>query len=53
MMKYIPTSTIENTLPIGIYENSDINLMLKSLLPKDVKLDITIDDIRQIKFNYY
>ena len=29
-----------------MYEISDINLMLKSLLPKEVKVNITIDDIR-------
>ena len=30
----------------GIYEFSDINLLLKSLLPNKVKVEITIDDIR-------
>ena len=39
-------STIGYTLPPGLYEVSDINLMLKSLLPDKVKVDITIDDIR-------
>ena len=45
-VKYIATSTAEFTLLPGTYENSDLNLMLKSLLPDDVKLKITIDDIR-------
>ena len=35
-LKYIDRSTIGHTLPPGIYEISDINLMLKSILPKDV-----------------
>ena len=30
----------------GIYEFTDIKLLLKSLLPKDGELKITIDDIR-------
>ena len=34
----------EYTLPQGIYENSNINLMLKSLLPNEVKVIISIDD---------
>ena len=41
-----PTTTIGYTLPLGIYEFIDINLMLKYLLPKDVKVYFTIDDIR-------
>ena len=38
--------SIGSTLPSGIYENSDINLMLKSLFSDEVKAKITIDDIR-------
>ena len=34
------------TLPVGVYEASDIELMLRSLLSKDVKLSIAIDNIR-------
>ena len=45
-LKYIPTSTIGCTLPLGMYEIIDINFMLKSLLPKEVKVNITIDDVR-------
>ena len=44
--KHIATSSTGNTLPPSIYETSDIKLMLKSLLPNDVKVNITIDDIR-------
>ena len=44
--KYIDTSTIRYTLVPSIYEISDINLMLNFLLPKEVKLIITNDDIR-------
>ena len=45
--KYNAGSTIGYTLPPGVYEISDINLMLKSLLPGKVKVIITSDDIRQ------
>ena len=43
--KYIGASTTGYTLPRGIYEISDLNLMLKSLLPDDVEVNITNDDI--------
>ena len=39
-------STIGFTLLPDVYEISDIKLMLKSILPKQVKVKITIDDIR-------
>ena len=42
----IAGSTIGYPLQPGIYENGDINLMLKSLLPKKVKIVITIVVIR-------
>ena len=45
-IKHIPRSTKGYTLVPGIYEVTDINMMLKSLLPKEVKVIITIDDIR-------
>ena len=45
-MIYIASSTIEYTLPPGIYENSDLNLVSKSSLPDDVKVSNTTDDIR-------
>ena len=50
--KYIPTSTRGYTLVPGIHEVSDIIFMLKSLLPKEVKVIITIDDVR-LKSNLY
>ena len=45
-VKQIAASTIGYTLQPGINENSDINLILKSLFPHDVKVKITIVDIR-------
>ena len=45
-VNYIDASRIGYTLEPGIYENKDMNLMLKSLLPDDVELNIKIDDIR-------
>ena len=45
-IKCIAASTIGYTLPLGTYEFSDLNLMLKSLLSNEVKVNITIDDIR-------
>ena len=44
-LKYINGSTKGHTLPPGVYENLDKNFMLKSLLPKEVKVKITIDDV--------
>ena len=44
--KYFAGSTVGYTLPPGIYEISDLNLMLKSLIPNEVKVNITIHDIR-------
>ena len=45
-VKYKAGSTTGYTLPPGIYESSGISLMLESLLLKQLKLNITIDDIR-------
>ena len=45
-MKYINASTIGYTLPTGLYKVSDFNSMLKSLIPAEVKVNNTIDDIR-------
>ena len=45
-VKYITGSTKGYALPPGLYEISDISLTLKSLLPKDVRVNITIDNIR-------
>ena len=45
-LKNTPTAIIGYTLPLGMYENIDINFMLKSLLPNEVKVNITVDDVR-------
>ena len=45
-IKYIPLTTIGYTLPPGMYEIIDNTSMVKSLLPKEVKVNVTIDDVR-------
>ena len=45
-IKCIAGSAIGYTLPPGVYEISDLNLILKSLLLDEVRVNITIDDIR-------
>ena len=45
-MKYTDASTTGYILPPGISLNSDNNLMLKSLLPDEVKVIITTDDFK-------
>ena len=45
-LKYIPTKRIGYTINPGIYEVIDLNNTLKFILPENVKIDITIDDIR-------
>ena len=45
-LKYIPTSTIGYTLPPGIYEVRDIDFMVKTLLPSDVEVKFSMDDVR-------
>ena len=44
--KYDNSSNIGYTLLPGVYEISDITLMLKSLIPNQVKANIAIDPIR-------
>ena len=44
--KYIPTTTLGYTLLPGMYKIIEINFVLKSLLPKGVKVNITVDDVR-------
>ena len=44
--KYIPTKRIGYSLNPGIYELDDLNNTLKYILPDNVKVSITIDDIR-------
>ena len=45
-VKNIAGSTEGNTLAADIYEATDINMMLKSLFPKYLRVKSTIDDIR-------
>ena len=43
---YIPTKRIGYSLNTGIYEVVDLNNSVKYILPDNVKVNITIDDIR-------
>ena len=45
-INFIAGSTIDYTPPQGVYGISDLNLMFKSLLPIEVKVNITIDEFR-------
>ena len=45
-LKYIPTKRTGYSLNSGIYEVVDLNNTLKHILPDNVKVNITIDDIR-------
>ena len=45
-LKYIPTKRTGYSLNPGIYEVIDLNNTLKHILPDNVKISITIDDIR-------
>ena len=45
-LKYIPTKRTGYSLHMGIYEIIDLNNILKQILPDNVKVNITIDDIR-------
>ena len=45
-LKYIPTKRTGYSLNPGIYEVVDLNNTLKYILPNNVKVNITIDDIR-------
>ena len=45
-LKYIPTKRTGYSLNPGIYEVVDLNTTLKHILPDNVKVNITIDDIR-------
>ena len=50
-LKYIPTKRTGYSLNPGIYEIVDLNNTLKHILPDNVKISVTIDDIR-LKSNY-
>ena len=43
---YIAALCTGYTLPTGVYEISDIKSMIESLIPDDIIVDITIDDVR-------
>ena len=45
-LKYIPTKRAGYSLNPGIYEVVDLNNTLKYILPDNVKVNVTIDDIR-------
>ena len=45
-LKYIPTKRTGYSLNPGIYETVDLNNTLKHISPDNVKVNITIDDIR-------
>ena len=45
-LEYIPTKRIGYSLNPGIYEVVDLNNTLKYILPNNVKVNVTIDDIR-------
>ena len=45
-LKYIPTKRTGYTLEAGIYEVVDLSNTLKYILPDNVKVSITIDDVR-------
>ena len=45
-LKYIPTKRTGYSLNPGIYEVVDLNNTLKYILPDNVKINVTIDDIR-------
>ena len=45
-LKYISTKTIGYSLNTDIYEIYDLNNTLKYILPNNVKISVTIDDIR-------
>ena len=46
VVKYIAGPTMGYKLLLVIYETTDFNLMLKSLLPNKVKMNFTLDDGR-------
>ena len=45
-LKYLAGSSTGFTFVPSVYEVTDNNMMSKSLLPKEAKVNITIDDVR-------
>ena len=50
-LKYIPSKRTRYSLNLGIHEVVDLNNTLKYILPDNVKVNITIDDVR-LKSNF-
>ena len=46
VLKYIPTKRTGYSSDTGIYEVIDLNNILKYILPDNVKVSVTIDDIK-------
>ena len=46
VLKYFPTKRTGYRLNPGIYEVVDLNNTLKYILPDNVKVSVTIDDVR-------
>ena len=45
-IKYFSSERTGYTLPPGVYEVVDLNNTLKNVLPNNVKVNVTIDDVR-------
>ena len=45
-LKYIPTKRTGYSSSPGIYELVDLNNTLKNILPDNVKVSVTMDDVR-------
>ena len=45
-LKFIPTKRTGYSLNPGIYEEIDLNSSLKYILPDNMKVNITTDDVR-------
>ena len=45
-LKYIPTKRTGYSLTLGIYEVVDLNISVKYILPDNVKVSVTIDNVR-------
>ena len=46
-LKYIPTKRTGYSLNLGIYEVVDLSNTLNYILPDNVKVSVTIDDLRK------
>ena len=53
-LKYIPTKRTGYSLTPGIYGVTDVSITFKYILPDNVKVRVTVDDVRiksNLKFN--